>query len=178
MDFCHNRTGDQIYLSQSEHEGNVSPWLQMAEERGCTVNWLPLCPETCTLDLDALESMLAAGSPDGDRNRLLAIGAAANATGTMHDVPRAIRLAKAAGCDYTIVDAVQYAPHKLIDVQAWGCDFAFTSSYKWFGPHITLMYPFSRWMLMSLRTSCTNMQTAMTEILPYGSSVHHAWTDT
>lgn len=129
--------GDEIFLSRSEHEGNISPWLRMAELAGATVRWIPLDPHTFTLRLDVLESMLAnaKGNP-----RFLAVGAASNATGTIHDVRRIVAMAKAAGVDYTVVDAVHYAPHQLIDVRAWGCDFCLTSAYKWFGPHQSMMY--------------------------------------
>ena len=72
--------------------------------------------------------------------RFFAVGAASNATGTIHDVKRAVGLAKAAGVDYTLVDAVHYAPHQLIDVAEWGCDFALTSAYKWFGPHQSMLF--------------------------------------
>ena len=131
------RPGDEVFLSRSEHEGNVSPWLHMAERAGCTVRWVPLDPHTYTLDLAAFEEMLAAaeGPP-----RFFAVGAASNATGTIHDVKRAVGLAKAAGVDYTLVDAVHYAPHQLIDVREWGCDFALTSAYKWFGPHQSMLF--------------------------------------
>jgi len=129
--------GDEVFLSRSEHEGNVSPWLRMAELAGATVRWIPLDPNTFTLRLDVLERMLA--SAEG-KPRFLALGAASNATGTIHDVKRAVALAKAAGVDYTVVDAVHYAPHQMIDVQKWGCDFCLTSAYKWFGPHQSMMY--------------------------------------
>lgn len=93
----------------------MSPWLALAQRRGCAVRWLPLTPDGCALDLDALEASLRA-SPR--RPALLALGAAANATGTLHDVRRAVGAAKAHGARYTIVDAVHYAPHFAIDVQA------------------------------------------------------------
>ena len=131
---------DDVYLSRSEHDANVSPWLAIAQARGCRVRWLPLKPDDCTLDLDSLAAQLDETAAERRRPALLALGAASNATGTMHDVRRAVALAKAAGAPYTIVDAVHYAPHHAIDVQKWGCDFAFTSAYKWFGPHMSLMY--------------------------------------
>ena len=107
---------DDVYLSRSEHDANVAPWLHMAHRRGCTVRWVPLLPDSCSLHLDALEHSLRT-SPG--RPALLALGAAANATGTCHDVVRAVALAKAHGARYTIVDAVHYAPHYAIDVQAF-----------------------------------------------------------
>ena len=143
---------DDVYLSRSEHDANVSPWLAIAQARGCRVRWLDLRPDDCTLDLDSLEAQLRQTAAERRRPALLALGAASNATGTMHDVRRAVGLAKAAGAPYTIVDAVHYAPHHSIDVQTWGCDFAFTSAYKWFGPHMSLMY--GRAELLSTLPSC------------------------
>jgi hypothetical protein len=98
--------GDVVYLSRSEHDANISPWLRVAQSRGCTVEWVPLKTDSCTLDLDWLERSLSTSTA---RPALLAIGAAANSTGVMHDVTRAVTLAKAAGTTYTVVDAVVHS---------------------------------------------------------------------
>jgi cysteine desulfurase family protein (TIGR01976 family) len=125
--------GDEVIVSELDHQANVAPWRRMAEDRGMTVHVVPFSPETFTLDLDALERAL---SP---RTRLVAVGAASNAIGTVNDVARAASLARQAGA-LSFVDAVHYAPHRLPDVQAIGCDFLACSAYKFFGPHVGILY--------------------------------------
>ncbi|HEX6040414.1 cysteine desulfurase-like protein [Longimicrobium sp.] len=125
--------GDEVIVSQLDHQANVAPWRRMAEDRGMTVHVVPFSAETYTLDLDALERAL---SP---RTRLVAIGAASNAIGTVNDVARAARLARQAGA-LSFVDAVHYAPHRLPDVQAIGSDFLACSAYKFFGPHMGILW--------------------------------------
>jgi cysteine desulfurase family protein (TIGR01976 family) len=125
--------GDEIVVSELDHQANVAPWRRMAEDRGMTVRVVPFSPETFTLDLDALERTL---SP---RTRLVAVGAASNAIGTVNDVARVAELARGAGAP-TFVDAVHYAPHRLPDVQAFGCDFLACSAYKFFGPHVGILW--------------------------------------
>lgn len=125
--------GDEVIVSQLDHQANVAPWVRMAEDRGMTVHVVPFSAETFTLDLDALERAL---SP---RTRLVAIGAASNAIGTVNDVARAARLAREAGA-LSFVDAVHYAPHRLPDVRAIGCDFLACSAYKFFGPHVGILW--------------------------------------
>jgi cysteine desulfurase family protein (TIGR01976 family) len=125
--------GDEVIVSELDHQANVAPWRRMAEDRGMTVRVVPFSTETFTLDLDALEQAL---SP---RTRLVAIGAASNAIGTVNDVARAARLAREAGA-LSFVDAVHYAPHRLPDVQAIGCDFLACSAYKFFGPHLGILW--------------------------------------
>ena len=125
--------GDEVVVSQLDHQANVAPWVRMAEDRGMTVHLVPFSPETYTLDLDALERTL---SP---RTRLVAVGAASNAIGTVNDVARVAALARRAGA-LSFVDAVHYAPHRLPDVQAFGCDFLACSAYKFFGPHVGILW--------------------------------------
>jgi cysteine desulfurase family protein (TIGR01976 family) len=111
----------------------VAPWTALGRERGITIRTVPLLPETGQLDWAALERTL---SP---KTRLLAIGAASNALGTVSDVARAVRLARQAGA-LTFVDAVHYAPHHPVDVRALDCDFLACSSYKFYGPHLGILY--------------------------------------
>jgi cysteine desulfurase family protein (TIGR01976 family) len=125
--------GDEVIVSELDHQANVAPWRRMAEDRGMTVRVVPFSPETFTLDLDALERAI---SP---RTRLVAVGAASNAIGTVNDVARAAELARQAGA-LSFVDAVHYAPHRLPDVQAIGCDFLACSAYKFFGPHVGILW--------------------------------------
>jgi cysteine desulfurase family protein (TIGR01976 family) len=125
--------GDEVIVSQLDHQANVAPWRRMAEDRGMTVHVVPFSPETYTLDLDALDGLLS------ERTRLVAVGAASNAIGTVNDVARVAERARAAGA-LTFVDAVHYAPHRLPDVQAFGCDFLACSAYKFFGPHVGILW--------------------------------------
>jgi cysteine desulfurase family protein (TIGR01976 family) len=121
-------TGDEVVVTELDHHGNVDPWRYAAAEHGVTVRTVPLAADGAALDMDALASVL---SP---RTRVLAIGAASNAIGTISDVTTATRLAHQAGA-LVFVDAVHYAPHALVDVQSIGCDMLACSSYKFYGPH-------------------------------------------
>jgi cysteine desulfurase family protein (TIGR01976 family) len=125
--------GDEVIVTQLDHQANVAPWRRMAEDRGMTVLVVPFDARTGALDLDALERMI---SP---RTRLVAVGAASNALGTVNDVARAAALARQAGA-LSFVDAVHLAPHRLPDVQATGCDFLVCSAYKFFGPHVGILW--------------------------------------
>ena len=125
--------GDEIVVTELDHHANVAPWQALARERGVTLRSVPLVLATGELDWAALERLL---SP---RTRLVAIGAASNALGTINDVTRACALARAAGA-LTFVDAVHYAPHVLVDVRAIGCDFLACSAYKFYGPHVGILY--------------------------------------
>ncbi len=125
--------GDEVVVTRLDHDANVAPWLAVAEDRGATARWVDLRDEDCTLDLDGLERCI------GPRTRVVACSMASNAVGTVNDVARIARLAHAAGA-LLFVDAVQYAPHGLIDVQALDCDFLACSAYKFFGPHVGLLY--------------------------------------
>jgi cysteine desulfurase family protein (TIGR01976 family) len=125
--------GDTVIVTELDHHANVAPWRALERERGISVRSVPLIPETGQLDWAKLEELLSSGP------RLLAIGAASNALGTISDVARAARLARAAGA-LTFVDAVHFAPHEPVDVKAIGCDFLACSAYKFYGPHIGIMF--------------------------------------
>lgn len=125
--------GDEIVVTELDHHANVAPWTALQRERGVTIRTVPLIVETGQLDWAALEQALSS------RTRLLAIGAASNALGTVTDVARAARVARAVGA-LTFVDAVHYAPHNLVDVRAIGCDFLACSAYKFYGPHVGVLY--------------------------------------
>src|SRR6476469_8868583 len=123
---------DELSVTELDHHANVAPWRALERERGVTVRSVPLVLATGELDWAALERAL---SP---RTRLLAVGAASNALGTVSDVTRACALARAAGA-LSFVDAVHYAPHALVDVRAIGCDFLACSAYKFYGPHVGIL---------------------------------------
>ena len=125
--------GDEIIVTHLDHDANISPWLHIAEDRGCLVRWLDFDVEDCTLRLDQLDRLL------GPRTRLVAVGYASNAVGTVNPVAEIVRRAHQAGA-LCFVDAVQYAPHGVIDVQALDCDFLAVSAYKFFGPHLGALY--------------------------------------
>jgi len=125
--------GDEIVVTEMDHHANVDPWRQLAKERGLSVKAIPFRRETGQLELDALAAAL------GPRTRLVAIGAASNALGTINDVRRVADLAHAAGA-LVFVDAVHYAPHALVDVAALGADFLACSAYKFYGPHIGVLW--------------------------------------
>lgn len=125
--------GDEIVVTELDHHANVDPWRAVARERGLAVRAVPFRPGTLTLDADALA---AAISP---RTRLLALGAASNAVGTINDVRRAADLAHRAGA-LVFVDAVHYAPHAFVDVEALGADFLACSAYKFHGPHVGVLW--------------------------------------
>lgn len=124
---------DEIVVTELDHHANVAPWRALERERGVTIRVVPIAPDTGTLDWTGLEPLLSG------RTRLLAIGAASNALGTVSDVARAVALARDAGA-LTFVDAVHYAPHRLVDVRALGCDFLACSAYKFYGPHVGVLY--------------------------------------
>ena len=135
--------GDEIIISRMEHEGNVTPWLQMAEDNGLTVRWLDFDRGSWQVEPEALAALL------NDRTRLLALNYASNLTGGVNDVKTLAALAHEAGA-LVYVDAVQYASHRLIDVVDLGVDFLACSPYKFFGPHLGVVYG-RRELLDSLR---------------------------
>jgi cysteine desulfurase family protein (TIGR01976 family) len=125
--------GDEIVVTELDHHANVDSWRQLAKERGLGVKAVPFRTATGQLDMDALAAALT------PRTRLVAIGAASNALGTINDVRRVADLAHAAGA-LVFVDAVHYAPHALADVTALGADFLACSAYKFYGPHIGVLW--------------------------------------
>ena len=125
--------GDEIVLTRMDHDGNVAPWLAVAEEHGCTVRFVPFDRDSWRIEPEALEAVL---SP---RTRLVALAYASNLTGSINDVAALTARAKQAGA-LVYVDAVQFAPHGLIDVAALGCDFLVASAYKFFGPHLGVLW--------------------------------------
>jgi cysteine desulfurase family protein (TIGR01976 family) len=127
------RPGDEIILTRMDHEGNVSPWLQLAEEAGLVVRWLPFDETSWQIEEATLAGLLS------DRTKLLALNYASNLTGSINRVKALSSLARKAGA-LVYVDAVQFAPHGLIDVQDIGCDFLICSGYKFFGPHIGILW--------------------------------------
>ena len=135
--------GDEIIISRMEHEGNVSPWLQMAEDNDLVVKWLEFDRNAWRAEPALLEPLLS------ERTRLLALNYASNLTGGVNDVKALTALAQAAGA-IVYVDAVQYASHRLIDVKDLGCDFLACSPYKFYGPHLGVVYG-KRARLESLR---------------------------
>jgi cysteine desulfurase family protein (TIGR01976 family) len=125
--------GDEVVVTELDHHANVAPWRALERERGVTIRVVPLALDRGELDLAALERALSS------RTRLLAIGAASNALGTITDVGRACALARAAGA-LSFVDGVHYAPHALVDVRAINCDFLACSAYKFYGPHVGILF--------------------------------------
>jgi cysteine desulfurase family protein (TIGR01976 family) len=126
------RSGDEIIVTKLDHDANISPWLELAHDKGLRVHLAEIRDDT-TLDLDGLERLLS------DRTRVVAFPAASNAVGTLTDVKRITELARAAGA-LVWVDAVHYAPHGPIDVTDWGVDVLICSPYKYFGPHLGLAF--------------------------------------
>ena len=125
--------GDEIVLTRLDHDANATPWSLAAQDCGCTVRWVDFRPEDGTLDMESLRAALQ-GKP-----RLVAVGYASNALGTVNPVEEITRLAHQAGA-LVYVDAVHYAPHGPIDVQQIDCDFLVCSAYKFFGPHAGILY--------------------------------------
>ena len=125
--------GGEVILSRMDHDGNVYPWLAMARDFGLDVVWLPFDTETFEFDLDELEKRLTS------RTRLVCLGAASNLLGTINDVKTAAHMTHDAGA-WIYVDAVQAAPHTIMDVQDIDCDFLVCSAYKFFGPHQGILW--------------------------------------
>jgi cysteine desulfurase family protein (TIGR01976 family) len=127
------RVGDEVVVTRLDHDANVAPWLALEEERGVVVRWVGIHEDDCTLDLAGLERVL------GLRTRLVAVGLASNAVGTINPVHRIVEMAHSVGA-WTYIDAVHAAPHVAIDVTALDTDFLVCSPYKFFGPHLGLLY--------------------------------------
>jgi cysteine desulfurase family protein (TIGR01976 family) len=125
--------GDEIVITELDHHANVGPWQALAKETGCTLRLVKMDTSTGALDWSDFEQKVTA------RTKLVAVGAASNALGTITDVRRAARLGRAVGA-LVFVDAVHYAPHHLADVVAMDCDFLVCSAYKFYGPHIGALW--------------------------------------
>jgi len=120
-------------ITELDHHGNVAPWTALEQDRGVTVRMVKMRTDDGTLDWNDLEAAIT------PRTKLLAINAASNALGTITDIARATALAQSVGAK-VFVDAVHYAPHVLVDVRATGCDFVGCSAYKFYGPHIGVLW--------------------------------------
>jgi cysteine desulfurase family protein (TIGR01976 family) len=127
------KPGDEILVTRLDHDANVSPWTMMAEDRGITVRWADFNDADCTLDMADLASKI------NKHTKLVAVGYASNGVGTINPVKEIVRLAHNVGA-LAYIDAVHYAPHGLIDVAALDCDFLVCSTYKFFGPHMGVLY--------------------------------------
>jgi len=125
--------GDEVIVTELDHHANVAPWRRLERERGVEVRTVRMDPRTGTLDMDDLIRCI------NGRTRLVAVGAASNALGTITDVARVAEMARDAGA-LTFVDAVHYAPHALPDVATIGCDFLACSAYKFYGPHAGVLF--------------------------------------
>src|SRR2546430_11937056 len=124
---------DEILVTELDHHANIAPWRTLEKECGVKVRMVKMIPETGELDWNDFSRQLTG------RTKLVAIGAASNALGTINDVRRAEEMAHSLGAQI-FVDAVHYAPHELIDVRDWNCDFHACSAYKFYGPHIGILY--------------------------------------
>jgi cysteine desulfurase family protein (TIGR01976 family) len=125
--------GDEIIVTRMDHEGDVSPWLSLAEDLGLVVRWLPFNRESWRIEPEDLAPLLT------ERTRLMALNYASNLTGSINDVQQLSEMAKEVGA-LVFVDAVQFTPHGLVDVQTLGCDFLACSAYKFFGPHLGVVW--------------------------------------
>ena len=125
--------GDTVVVTRLDHDANITPWVMAAEDRGCKVEWVDFHHEDGTLDMEGLQAAIER------KPRLVAVGYASNALGTINPVEKITRMAHEAGA-LVYIDAVQYAPHGPIDVQRLGCDFLVCSFYKFFGPHVGVLF--------------------------------------
>ena len=125
--------GDEIIVTELDHHANIDTWRALEKDRGVVIRVVPLDIESGTLEFGELEKLF------NSKTKLLAIGAASNAIGTISDVKKACAMAKANGT-LSFVDAVHYAAHNLVDVQDFGCDFLACSAYKFYGPHIGILF--------------------------------------
>jgi cysteine desulfurase family protein (TIGR01976 family) len=131
--------GDEVMVTRLDHEANVAPWVRAAEDRGAVVRHIAIRNDDCTLDLDDFRRQLST------RTKLVAIGCASNAVGTRNPFAEMIREAHQVGAK-VFLDAVHHAPHLAMDVAAWDCDFLACSAYKFFGPHVGILYGKRRWL--------------------------------
>jgi cysteine desulfurase family protein (TIGR01976 family) len=123
---------DEIVITRLDHDANISPWLLLARDTGAIVRWVDIHEKDCTLDMADLAQI-------NSKTKIVAAGYASNAVGTINDVKTIVEMAHAVGA-LAYIDAVQYAPHGPIDVQALACDFLVCSAYKFFGPHVGVLY--------------------------------------
>ena len=130
---CGYKRNDEIVVTELDHHANVAPWRALEKEHDVKVRMVKMIPETGELDWNDFSRQLTR------RTKLVAIGAASNALGTINDVRRARKMAHSLGAKI-FVDAVHYAPHELVDVRDWNCDFLACSAYKFYGPHIGILY--------------------------------------
>ncbi|MEP6644755.1 MAG: cysteine desulfurase-like protein [Acidobacteriaceae bacterium] len=124
--------GDEIVLTQLDHDANISPWRAL-EEKGVVIRMVDVHESDCTLDMDDMARKIT------NRTKVVAVGYASNAVGTINDVREVVRLAHKVGAK-AYIDAVHYAPHGPIDVRSLDCDFLVCSTYKFFGPHMGVLY--------------------------------------
>lgn len=127
------KPGDEVLVTQLDHDANVSPWVLAARDAGVSVQHVKICQDDCTLDLNDLRSKLSS------RTRLVAVSCASNATGGINPVREICGWSHEAGAK-VFLDAVHFAPHGLIDVASFGCDFLACSAYKFFGPHVGVLW--------------------------------------
>src|SRR6266487_289356 len=127
------RANDEILVTELDHHANIAPWRTLEKERGVKVRMVKMIPEMGELDWDDFSRQLTR------HTKLVAIGAASNALGTINDVRRAKEMAHSLDAQI-FFDAVHYAPHELVDVRDWNCDFLACSAYKFYGPHIGILY--------------------------------------
>lgn len=135
----HWQAGDEIIVTELDHYANVSSWQQAANDKQVAVHQIPLQQSDCSLDVARLCEQITA------KTRLVAVTYASNVTGSIVDIKTITEAAHRVGAQ-VYVDAVHYAPHNLIDVQALGCDFLVCSAYKFFGPHIGMAYIAPQWL--------------------------------
>lgn len=134
------KPGDEIVVTDLEHDANVTPWVLAAREVGVNVKSVRIDPADCTLDLEDFQAKL---SP---KTRLVAVTCASNAVGTLTPVVDLVRWAHGVGA-LIFLDAVHYAPHRPIEVKAWDCDFLVCSAYKFFGPHVGVLWGKPEWLV-------------------------------
>lgn len=127
------RSGDEVVVTRLDHDANITPWAMAARDAGAQLRVAELRPDDCTLDIDSLRSLI------NPRTRLVAVGCASNAVGSINPVGEVCRLAHAVGAQ-VFLDAVHYAPHALIRAGEWGCDYIVCSAYKFFGPHAGILW--------------------------------------
>ncbi len=125
--------GDELVVTRLDHDANVAPWLLAARDRGCQVKWVDFDPGECAWSAEEVARQVSA------RTKIVAVGYASNATGTVNPVAEAARIAHSVDA-VCVVDAVHYAPHGPIDVASLGCDILVCSAYKFFGPHLGILY--------------------------------------